>query len=84
MKERKRVPFLLKRHVHVVDFVHCWLQAMRSCDKAPNPVYVSPGHLITMETAVWLVKLCCKYRIPEPIRQVTRTSYNSQSETCSF
>ena len=45
-------------------------KAVRSCDKASNPVYVSPGHLISMDTAVWLVKLCSHYRVPEPIRQV--------------
>ena len=61
-------------HVHVCSFICCetccWWQALRSCDTASNPVFVSPGHLISMETAVWLVKLCCKYRIPEPVRLV--------------
>ena len=46
------------------------MQALRSSDNATNPIYVSPGHLISLETAVWLVKLSCKYRIPEPVRQV--------------
>lgn len=42
---------------------------LRSCDKTTKPIYVSPGHNISLETAVWLVQLCCKYRIPEPVRQ---------------
>lgn len=42
--------------------------ALRSCSNTQNPVYVSPGHLITMETAVRLVHKCCKNRVPEPIR----------------
>jgi len=34
-----------------------------------KPVYVSPGHKISYETAVTVVKEFCKYRIPEPTRQ---------------
>ena len=37
--------------------------------KAKNPVYVSPGHKISFETARSVVKSFCKYRIPEPVRQ---------------
>ncbi|NXL85081.1 ENDOV Endonuclease, partial [Alectura lathami] len=35
-----------------------------------KPLYISVGHRICLETAVRLVKSCCRYRIPEPIRQV--------------
>ncbi|NXA43469.1 ENDOV Endonuclease, partial [Eudromia elegans] len=34
-----------------------------------KPLYVSVGHRVCLETAVRLVKSCCRYRIPEPIRQ---------------
>ncbi|XP_013384792.1 endonuclease V isoform X1 [Lingula anatina] len=44
-------------------------KALRSSDNTENPVYVSIGHKISLETAVCLVHQCCKYRIPEPIRQ---------------
>lgn len=46
------------------------LQALRSCNSSHNPVYVSPGHRVTIETAVRLVQKCCKYRVPEPVRLV--------------
>ena len=37
-----------------------------------------------MDTAVWLVKQCCQYRIPEPIRQVTNTSLLSSELSYIF
>jgi len=43
--------------------------ALRTKDKV-NPVYVSPGHLIDMETAIDLTLRCNGgYRIPEPTRR---------------
>ena len=45
-------------------------QALRSHDDAPNPIYVSPGNYVTLDTAVWVVKQCCRHRVPEPVRQV--------------
>uniref|UniRef100_A0A3P9C150 Endonuclease V n=1 Tax=Maylandia zebra TaxID=106582 RepID=A0A3P9C150_9CICH len=35
-----------------------------------KPVYVSVGHKISLDTAVRLTHACCRYRVPEPIRQV--------------
>jgi len=38
--------------------------------KGSNPVYVSTGHMVSLETAIAIVKYCCvKSRIPEPILQ---------------
>ncbi|AYV76692.1 MAG: endonuclease V [Terrestrivirus sp.] len=34
-----------------------------------NPIYISTGHKISLETAAKVVKKISKYRIPEPIRQ---------------
>lgn len=48
--------------------------ALKSSEKADKPVYVSIGHKIGLETAVWLVKNCSIYRIPEPIRQADQLS----------
>ena len=43
--------------------------ALRTKNKV-NPVYVSPGHLIDLETAIDLTLRCdAGYRIPEPTRQ---------------
>ncbi|CAB4032612.1 endonuclease V [Paramuricea clavata] len=46
-----------------------WGAAFRSTDTSKNPVYVSIGHKISLETALKICKLCCKHRVPEPIRQ---------------
>ncbi|XP_010150692.1 PREDICTED: endonuclease V, partial [Eurypyga helias] len=42
---------------------------LRSYNNSSKPLYVSVGHRVCLETAVRLVKSCCRYRIPEPIRQ---------------
>ncbi len=43
--------------------------ALRSKDRV-KPVFVSPGHLITLEQSRQVVLHCCrKYRLPEPTRQ---------------
>ena len=34
-----------------------------------RPIYVSVGHRVHLERAVVLTKLCCKHRVPEPVRQ---------------
>lgn len=43
--------------------------ALRSKPKC-NPIYISPGNLISMEQSVEVIKNCIRgYRIPEPTRQ---------------
>lgn len=46
-----------------------WGAALRSTDDSKNPVIISQGHRISLQTAIDLVKLTTKTRIPEPIRQ---------------
>lgn len=42
--------------------------AVATTDDIKNPIFVSPGHNISIETAVdWTLK-CSKFRQPEPIR----------------
>ncbi|KAG9323340.1 hypothetical protein KVV02_004548 [Mortierella alpina] len=41
----------------------------RSAEGTQNPIFVSIGHRISLETAVALVRACSLYRVPEPIRQ---------------
>ncbi len=43
--------------------------AMRM-QESVNPVYISPGHLVDVASAINIVKACAGgYRIPEPVRQ---------------
>lgn len=46
-------------------------RAIRTGKAAVNPIYVSIGHNISLETASELVLACSIYRIPEPVRQVS-------------
>lgn len=43
--------------------------ALRSSDHSTNPLYISVGHKVSLETAVRLTHSCCRFRIPEPVRQ---------------
>ncbi|WAR30479.1 ENDOV-like protein [Mya arenaria] len=36
--------------------------------KEKNPIYISQGHLVSMDTSVRLVQHCCRHRVPEPVR----------------
>ncbi|XP_036078754.1 endonuclease V isoform X2 [Rousettus aegyptiacus] len=44
-------------------------KALRSHDHSTKPLYVSVGHKMSLEAAVRLVRSCCRFRIPEPVRQ---------------
>lgn len=46
----------------------CWGASLATNDDSRKPIYISIGHRICLETAVELVKLCSKYKIPEPVR----------------
>ncbi|CAG8623937.1 24080_t:CDS:2 [Cetraspora pellucida] len=50
--------------------------AVRSLENTTNPIYVSIGHKICLDTAIQLVVKCCHYRIPEPTRQADVRSRN--------
>lgn len=43
--------------------------ALKSHDRSTKPLYVSVGHRISLEVAVRLTHHCCRFRVPEPIRQ---------------
>ncbi|KAI8053932.1 endonuclease V-domain-containing protein [Syncephalis plumigaleata] len=43
--------------------------AVRSLDNASNPIFVSVGHRLSLATAVATTLCCCRYRVPEPVRQ---------------
>lgn len=42
--------------------------ALKSVEEAKNPIYVSVGNKISLETARRVVLACCKHRVPDPIR----------------
>ncbi|NXU35911.1 ENDOV Endonuclease, partial [Drymodes brunneopygia] len=45
------------------------VSALRSYNNSCKPLYISVGHRVSLGTAVRLVRACCRFRIPEPIRQ---------------
>lgn len=48
--------------------------AVRTTDAAPNPIFISQGHRISLATAIRLTLTCCRFRIPEPIRRADQDS----------
>jgi len=45
-----------------------------------NPIYISSGHKICLETATNIVKTMCTHRIPEPLRQAHRLATTTLRE----
>ncbi|XP_058417805.1 endonuclease V isoform X3 [Diceros bicornis minor] len=43
--------------------------ALKSHDHSTKPLYISVGHKISLEAAVRLTLVCCRFRVPEPVRQ---------------
>jgi deoxyinosine 3'endonuclease (endonuclease V) len=56
--------------------------ALRSSSSGSiNPIYVSPGHRVSLDTALKLTKLTnSNFRIPEPIRQADQLSRRMVAE----
>jgi deoxyribonuclease V len=58
--------------------------ALRTRRGAP-PLYVSIGHKITLELALWWVRQCCKeHRLPEPLRLAHLAANHRLKEAPSF
>ncbi|POO03783.1 Endonuclease V [Trema orientale] len=51
------------------DSGHVWGAAIRLTGGSFKPIFISVGHRISLDTAIKIVKMTCKYRVPEPIRQ---------------
>lgn len=45
-----------------------WGAALLGAAGCVNPVFISVGHRISLETAIKATIACCRYRIPEPVR----------------
>lgn len=46
-----------------------WGAALCSAEGVQNPVFVSVGHMVSLDTSLAVVDACSQYRVPEPIRQ---------------
>eukprot|EP00257_Ricinus_communis_P017916 XP_015576475.1 endonuclease V isoform X2 [Ricinus communis] len=51
--------------------------AMRSTEGSVKPIFISIGHRVSLDTAIKIVKMSCKYRVPEPIRQEPGASWET-------
>ena len=51
-----------------------WGCALRATDDSINPIIISVGHKISLETSLKIVSKSCFYRVPEPIRQADKLS----------
>ncbi|VVB10890.1 unnamed protein product [Arabis nemorensis] len=51
-----------------------WGVGFRPTMSSLKPIYVSVGHRISLDSAFKIVKMTCKYRVPEPIRQADMRS----------
>jgi deoxyinosine 3'endonuclease (endonuclease V) len=45
-----------------------WGAALRSTDESTDPIIVSIGHRVSLDTGIDFVKSCIQFRVPEPIR----------------
>ncbi len=50
------------------DSGDCWGAAMKTTKKSYVPMIVSIGHRISLDSAIEVVRKCCRFRVPEPIR----------------
>lgn len=46
-----------------------WGAALCGTTGVKNPVYVSVGHMLSLDASVAIAQACSQYRVPEPIRQ---------------
>ncbi|XVF04395.1 hypothetical protein REPUB_Repub05bG0078600 [Reevesia pubescens] len=46
-----------------------WGAVMRSTQGLVKPIFVSIGHRVSLDIAIKIVKMTCKFCVPEPIRQ---------------
>ncbi|XP_047401175.1 endonuclease V isoform X11 [Sciurus carolinensis] len=56
--------------------------ALKSHSRSTKPLYISVGHRISLEVAVRLAQRCCRFRIPEPVRQTADLTAGTQQPMC--
>ncbi|KAL0312276.1 UNVERIFIED_CONTAM: Endonuclease V [Sesamum radiatum] len=58
------------RNPYVPGFL-AFREAMQSTKGSLKPIFISVGHRVSLPSAIKIVKLCGRFRVPEPIRQHT-------------
>jgi endonuclease V len=53
--------------------------AVKTSDSSANPIYVTVGNFITLETSINIIINCSHFRMPEPIRKAERETKNKLS-----
>ena len=51
-----------------------WGAAVCSTADVKNPIYVSIGHMVSLDTASAIARACAQHRVPEPVRQADQRS----------
>ena len=51
-----------------------WGAALKMTENTTNPVVVSVGHRVSLETAVAVVRRCARFRVAEPVRLADKLS----------
>ncbi len=55
--------------------------ALKSSSRSKKLIYISPGHKVTFDTALNVVKRFCKHKIPEPIREAHALATKARNKT---
>ncbi|CAO3637903.1 unnamed protein product [Cunninghamella echinulata] len=76
VKDQAKQHLLKKGDVHYLkgDSGIIYGGAVRTTDTAPNPIFISQGHRISLETSIKIILATCQYRLPEPIRRADQDS----------
>jgi len=56
---------------------------LRATKDSVNPVFVSPGHKVSLEDALAICLHCSKYRVPEPVRKADKASREALRQLAS-
>jgi deoxyinosine 3'endonuclease (endonuclease V) len=52
-----------------LNHLKVWGAALCGATGVSNPTFVSVGHMVSLNSSVAIVRACCQFRVPEPIRQ---------------
>jgi deoxyinosine 3'endonuclease (endonuclease V) len=51
-----------------------WGMALKATEKSYDPLIVTRGHKVGLDSAIKIVTKCCQYRVPQPIRAADKES----------